>query len=178
MKSRHSASLFHARNRVCGGHDLLIPAQLQPVYFVSPSTGLLCGFECQDLLPSDDVRRGCQVLGLPFKSLALHLAPQRSHRLVARMEPGAAKDVVAEVPRVPTAQLGLVRAGGVDAPGRRLRADLGRGGAGRRGAPSRACLGLAVDVGVAGAALALLPHWPVRVGSAQDVVQRGRVWLG
>ena len=116
----------------------------------SPSTlfpRLLCGFECQDLLASDDVRRGCQVhLGLPFKSLALHLAPQRSHRLVARMEPGAAKEVVAEVPRVPTAQLGLVRAGGVDAPGRRLRADLGRGGAGRRGAPSRACLGLAVDV--------------------------------
>ena len=171
MKSARE-SLFHARNRFCVGHNLLIPAQPEPVFV------FLRGFERQDLLRSDDVRRGCLVLGLPFKSLALHLAPQRSHRLVARMEPGAAKDVVAEVPRVPAAQLGLVRAGGVDAPGRRLRADLGRGGAGRRGAPSRACLGLAVDVGVAGAALALLPPWPVCVGSAQDAVQRGRVWLG
>ena len=144
-----------------------------PPAFLSPR-----GFECQDLLPSDGVRRGCEVLRLPFKSLALHLAPQRSHRLVAWMKPGAAKDVVAEVPREATAQLGLVRAGGVDAPGRRLRADLRRSGAGCRGAPSRARFGLAVDVGVAWTALALLPSWPVCVGSAQGAVQRGRVWLG
>jgi len=116
-------------------------------------------------------RRGCQVLWLPFKRLARHLAPQRSHRLVARRKPGAAKDVVAEVPWQATALLGFVCAGGVTAPRRWLRADLRRGGAVR----CRTCFGLAQDVGMACAELALFLSWRVRLGSIQNVVQRRRV---
>ena len=122
-----------------------------------------------------DVQRGGQVLWLPFKSLALHLAPERPDLLVARRKPGAAEDVVAEVPWQATALLGLVGAGGVAAPIRWLRADLRRSGAGRRGA----CFGLAEDVRVAWTELVLFLPWcswrVCVVGSIQDVVQRGRV---